>query len=541
MHPSFRRQENSDEDDDDESVTMTMEIDRTAVPRSAHVDDPIHFRLLNRSGVYSSSSLRLPRHDDDLGMDSPLVSRHDDELQYIDVQDTYSDDDDEDSDFGMEDIMDDLAYREYATPPRHYHAMYTDDGEEFASISFPQRTGHPDLIVEEDEEITSEDDSDDGIEEVIQSRRRYSLAEPFAPDSPNSPSPTPLERPQHAHLSPRSAAALTSMLMAAPLSAWDPIANSSSITPDLIALSRTTHHEYDNNPYFRRPSIHQQQQYATPRRLSDSSTRYAPLVRQNSVHGVHGRPLTHTGSSLGSLFRSRAPSMQPGTLRGTPFQSRNSLSYSSCGEEVIPTTNVETVGDVWPLKFELCYADGGEFNASHSVDNVLRNDASVYCSRRPTNINICLKLAEPSQTCVLTQFKAKAPTTGFTAPCKDGLIFISHEPIPLEKTTFFDNMTRERYEEYIEIINQGSSFDQMLQRLGANADALVPAAFFTLGGPDESCTLDFSPNRSGCYVLIKLLRSRCTNSLMRPENIDLQYLGLIGFTGSRSFSSGGLL
>jgi len=121
---------------------------------------------------------------------------------------------------------------------------------------------------------------------------------------------------------------------------------------------------------------------------------------------------------------------------------------------------------------------------------------STSCSsRRSANINICLRLAEPHQTCVLTQFKAKSPTTGFTAPCKEGLIFVSHEPIALEKTTFFDDMTRERYDEYMENLYRGHGFEQLLRRHGANADALVPAGFFQMDGSDETSILDLTPNR----------------------------------------------
>ncbi|ORZ07487.1 hypothetical protein BCR41DRAFT_159322 [Lobosporangium transversale] len=99
-------------------------------------------------------------------------------------------------------------------------------------------------------------------------------------------------------------------------------------------------------------------------------------------------------------------------------------------------------------------------------------------------------------------------------------------------------MTRDRYEEYMKGINDsdGSAYRKILQTHGADADALIPAAFFQMDGPDETCTLDLTPTRSGRYVLIKLLRSRCSNGLQRPENIDLQYLGLIGFTGARSFA-----
>ena len=96
---------------------------------------------------------------------------------------------------------------------------------------------------------------------------------------------------------------------------------------------------------------------------------------------------------------------------------------------------------------------------------------------------------------MLTQFKAKAPTTGFTAPCKEGLIFISHQPIPLETTAYFDNMTRQGYDEYMKFIKDGSRFSRMLEQHGPAADAMVPAAFFQMDGTEDTCTLDFTPNR----------------------------------------------
>ncbi|KAF8926459.1 hypothetical protein BGZ58_011170 [Dissophora ornata] len=388
--------------------------------------------------------------------------------------------------------------------------MFSDQGEGLPYVTLRRRSSHAELIEEEDNE---DDDEDDGIDQVIESRRQGdSRTYSMDLDSLSSPSLSDIEHPQHAQLSPRSAASLTRMFSTerSSQSLMD-----SSISFELNSLSQQrTGHDYDNNPYFRRP-------FAPHTSISSADfqldARTLPARRnyiQDSLFRSNG-----TGSSTTSTARS--VSLQHETIR------HDYSNYHGCGESAT-VASMETQGDVWPLKFDMYYADGGEFNAAHSVGNVLKNDSSVYCSRRSANINICLKLAEPHRTFVLTQFKAKAPTTGFTAPCKEGLIFISHEPILLERTAIFDDMTRERYEEYTESLKDGEAFKQLLQSHGPGADALVPAAFFQVGGPDESCTLDFTPNRSGRYVLIKLLRSRCTNSLQRPENIDLQYLGLIG-------------
>ncbi|KAF9282532.1 hypothetical protein BGZ68_005892 [Mortierella alpina] len=430
---------------------------------------------------------------------------------------------------------------------------------------------HPELIEEEEESsyFSDADNNNDDSDEFdfpqlgengyrhYQSRYRQSVTDLRGLPSSRSN----LEQPHHAQLSPRSAAALTRMFSTGNRPSW-PQRHliDSSITPDLEALSqqraRGDRSEYDRNPHFRRPLSIPSISYSRSPRLGSSAPHFGSrprsiFIHQDSTENETAQPSSSHGDasefSSGPEPRLRSVSTQydlnvnVGDRSRSSHREDNNESRTGCGDTVPTAGGTEMIGDVWPLKFDMYYADGGEFNAAHAVENVLKNDSSVYCSRRPANINICLKLAEPHQTFVLTRFSAKAPTNGFTAPCKEGLIFVSHNPIPLEKTAFFNNMTREDYEKYVDDINQGSKLNELLQQHGTGADALIPAAFFQIKEDDKTCVLDFSPNRSGRYVLIKLLRSRCENGLQRPENIDLQYLGLIGFTGARSFASGGLL
>ncbi|KAG0087586.1 hypothetical protein BGZ93_010834 [Podila epicladia] len=474
---------------------VTPSVARDNHPHS-EVDDRIHFRLFNEYFPTPSTSIA----DEDADMDSDQ-----DELQYIDVQEdsqepdiTFDDDDDDSIDF-----------------ERNSSRVF--DQSEFGSSVHQPLIEEEEVIIYDDED---DGDSDDGIDQILESRRQnQSETFSFIPDSPSTPSPSIFERPQHAQLSPRSAAALTSMHSMVRSSWPQPLLNS-SIIPSL-AMSRRSR-EYENNPHFR----------PTPRpRTGIQFTTSSGLEPLPGEEEEEDEVSSFQRPTLLQTIRQDIDSSQTHRPRGVS---------QGCGESY-SVANIEATGDVWPLKFHMYYADGGEFNAAHSVENVLKNDTSVYCSRRSTNINICLKLAEPNQSFVLTQFKAKAPTTGFTAPCKEGLIFISHQPIPLETTAYFDNMTRQGYDEYMKFIKDGPRFGKMLEQHGPLADAMVPAAFFQMDGAEDTCTLDFTPNRSGRYVLIKLLRSRCTNSLQRPENIDLQYLGLIGFTGARSFASGSLL
>ncbi|KAI8971080.1 hypothetical protein BDB01DRAFT_812671 [Pilobolus umbonatus] len=62
-----------------------------------------------------------------------------------------------------------------------------------------------------------------------------------------------------------------------------------------------------------------------------------------------------------------------------------------------------------------------------------------------------------------------------------------------------------------------------------------PCAWFTVSNHTRHCVVNI-PDRSGKYVLIKLLRSRYDSG-----NIDLQYIGILGHSGARSFGKGTLL
>ncbi|KAG9286194.1 hypothetical protein G9A89_014180 [Geosiphon pyriformis] len=184
-----------------------------------------------------------------------------------------------------------------------------------------------------------------------------------------------------------------------------------------------------------------------------------------------------------------------------------------------------TTGE-FPLCFNVIYCDGGFYSEAYNVENILRNDNLVYWLS--TNINIILRFNDQTQDVmdsafVLTKIVVKAPTHGYTAPCKEGLIFVSHEPISLEATSKYDDFTRSDYDALIESGENGRIEDGW------------PAAYFHLDSSTYYTSHTFSPTRSGKFVLVKLLRSEGDE-----DNIDLQYLGLIGYTGPRSFESGSL-
>ncbi|KAL1918498.1 uncharacterized protein VTP21DRAFT_3158 [Calcarisporiella thermophila] len=186
----------------------------------------------------------------------------------------------------------------------------------------------------------------------------------------------------------------------------------------------------------------------------------------------------------------------------------------------MPFTSID---DEEYLRFEIVTHDGGVFSHAYSIENILHDDATVYCSSKAGNVNILLRFNDPHHTdttCVLTSFIIKAPAYGFTAPCTEGLLFISHEPISEQDTAQYDDYTIEDYDELQDTVEDQESM-------------LRPAAYFSLEAPNGYFSRTQLNHRSARYVLVKLLRSDGNSN-----NIDVQYIGFMGYTGARSFPNG---
>ncbi|KAL0077253.1 hypothetical protein F4703DRAFT_1882890 [Phycomyces blakesleeanus] len=102
------------------------------------------------------------------------------------------------------------------------------------------------------------------------------------------------------------------------------------------------------------------------------------------------------------------------------------------------------------------------------------------------------------------------------------MIFISHHPIKTESTAKFDRFTRADYEKYVTA--KGRDYLEDSDPVGWFSATRLNQDMVSVG------------NISGKYVLIKLLRDESDH-----ENIDLQYVGLIGYTGPRCFASAQIL
>jgi hypothetical protein len=83
------------------------------------------------------------------------------------------------------------------------------------------------------------------------------------------------------------------------------------------------------------------------------------------------------------------------------------------------------------LRMDILSCDGGEYDKHHSsglykIQNVLKNDKSVYCSER-SRCNLLLKHIGEAPF-ALEKVVIRAPDRGFTAPIQEGLVYVSMSP-----------------------------------------------------------------------------------------------------------------
>jgi hypothetical protein len=88
---------------------------------------------------------------------------------------------------------------------------------------------------------------------------------------------------------------------------------------------------------------------------------------------------------------------------------------------------------------EIVHCDGGEFDPDidevpedFDADNLLRNEPSVYCSKRST-CNILLR-HEQGALFDVSKIIIKAPEAGYTAPLTQGLVFVGMNEMDLRKS-----------------------------------------------------------------------------------------------------------
>ncbi len=180
------------------------------------------------------------------------------------------------------------------------------------------------------------------------------------------------------------------------------------------------------------------------------------------------------------------------------------------------------------LDVVLCECDGGAASDGLGVLNVLRNDRSVYSTARDRNVNIILKHTSrlTSQQAVpfsLSEVCIRVPCDGFTAPLKNGFIFVCSENVLPSEFESYDHVNTTSL-----LCTTGRTSEIKLPQVPPSVRTVL---YFNLD-PNAVCfRYKFqSAVTDARYLFVKLL-----GSVGRGENIDVQFLGFKGSLGKLSF------
>ncbi|KAF1942107.1 hypothetical protein EJ02DRAFT_184691 [Clathrospora elynae] len=138
-------------------------------------------------------------------------------------------------------------------------------------------------------------------------------------------------------------------------------------------------------------------------------------------------PITNPFTLANTQPRPRSPTVQVNSERR---HKRRKLEHDTSRATEYTCYKYGHKGQVVPgrLRMEIVSCDGGEHRRDnppglYRVQNVLRNDNSVYCSES-SQCNLLLKhMGEASF--ALEKIVIRAPNCGFTAPVQEGLVFVA--------------------------------------------------------------------------------------------------------------------
>eukprot|EP00055_Hartaetosiga_balthica_P000222 m.136007 g.136007 ORF g.136007 m.136007 type:complete len:538 (+) comp10349_c0_seq1:168-1781(+) len=172
-----------------------------------------------------------------------------------------------------------------------------------------------------------------------------------------------------------------------------------------------------------------------------------------------------------------------------------------------------------PVKVQEC--DGGQYSSVYAINNVLRPNDDVYCSKRARNINLYLspvnEFLEKNELACITDVVVIVPKDGFTSPLMDGLIFISDKPIEKKDHAKYDNYTLNEFETLWNRVENG------IEHPGGS---LIPVAFFHVLGcfQNKPVTVKLKSGMPCSHILVKFIRPEGEGS-----NIDVRFIGFKGF------------
>ena len=152
-------------------------------------------------------------------------------------------------------------------------------------------------------------------------------------------------------------------------------------------------------------------------RLGEVGTEVRSLFDTSTYHTIE--PSVATREAADEAEQVRAFKRRKTTSDKCPPPGFEGFSYGHYGQV-----------EAGPLKMRILSCDGGITDSnkdekSYSVDNILRQDNTVYCTR--SKISTCnLLLSHQGETTFCVQkMIIRAPNEGYTAPVQQGMIFIS--------------------------------------------------------------------------------------------------------------------
>jgi hypothetical protein len=176
------------------------------------------------------------------------------------------------------------------------------------------------------------------------------------------------------------------------------------------------------------------------------------------------------------------------------------------------------------LPFKAVFTNGGAFSDSYSVQNLFQDDRSCYCSTSRENVTVVGRF-RGGRSCTVTGVTVRVPSTGFTSPLGQGIVFVSWEKPELEELAVFDG------------IRSLAECQEAVKVYNAKRNILGPEAVLFFDMHAQTITADLAVPRAVRYVVIKMLRP------MHEEgtNIDVQYVGFTGWAGPHAIASASLM
>ncbi|KAI5783789.1 hypothetical protein FPQ18DRAFT_355474 [Pyronema domesticum] len=200
------------------------------------------------------------------------------------------------------------------------------------------------------------------------------------------------------------------------------------------------------------------------------------------------------------------------------------------------------------IPMELRHCDGGRYEGGvgyrdYSPECALRNDESVYCTKNKT-CNMILRHRDNA--CFsITKIIIRAPNIGYNAPVRAGMVFIvMNDTDLLAKTDYsFKYDANPESDTSLQFVKRDEEEPDDLSNYSTDTEwpseinkpppleLLEPHAKFVHSDTSE-CTehvLDFTTPIEGKYILLKFFAAK------EHANIDIQYIGAIGYVGRRVF------